>query len=273
MREASCCSVEVMNGGAGRRRRWLRSTALTGCLGRVLKAEDLGLFPIEGVHHLPARVLQKSCSEDRRWLARGSLDGPVLLAAERLDCFLAFHQQAQRRTLDPAGRQFRADLAPQQWRQLEADQMVHCPSRTVGIDEIHRHLTGLLNGLPHLPFGDFVEHDPIDLAILEQAPLTENFLEVPGDSLSLPVRVRRQVERVTLFESTHDGRDVLLFLLSHGVLHQVPLLGIDSAILLEEVPHMAIGGQHLEVLAQVLLDGLGLGGRLDDDDVGHSMPL
>ena len=49
-----------------------------------------------------------------------------------------------------------------------------------------------------------------------------------------------------------------------------PCVGVDRAFLGHQVAHVAVGGQDGEVLAEVLVDRLGLGGRLDDEEVlGH----
>ena len=71
-----------------------------------------------------------------------------------------------------------------------------------------------------------------------------------------------------LRQRARDGLDVTLVLLEHLVLHGVAVVGIDRAFLRHQVAHVAVGGEHLEVPAEVLLDGLGLGRRLDDDEVG-----
>ena len=43
------------------------------------------------------------------------------------------------------------------------------------------------------------------------------------------------------------------------------LLGIDRALFGLEIAHVTIGGEHLEVAPQVLLEGLRLGRRFDDE--------
>jgi hypothetical protein len=58
---------------------------------------------------------------------------------------------------------------------------------------------------------------------------------------------------------------VLLIALHHLIFHGEVVLGIDGPFLRHEIAHVAIGGQHLEILAEVLLDGLRLGRRLHDD--------
>src|SRR5262249_23668494 len=49
--------------------------------------------------------------------------------------------------------------------------------------------------------------------------------------------------------------------------HLEVVIGVDRAVLGRQVAHMAERGQHLIAPAEVLVDGLGLGGGLDDDDV------
>ena len=60
---------------------------------------------------------------------------------------------------------------------------------------------------------------------------------------------------------------MLFVALDLAILHREIVVGIDGAFLRHQVAHVAIGREHLEVLAQVLLDGLRLGGRFDDDEV------
>ena len=61
-------------------------------------------------------------------------------------------------------------------------------------------------------------------------------------------------------------------LLQHLVLHGETAIGIDGAFLRHEIAHVTVRGEHLEVLAEVLLDGTRLGGRLDDDEIlGHEL--
>jgi hypothetical protein len=61
--------------------------------------------------------------------------------------------------------------------------------------------------------------------------------------------------------------DVALVLFKHAVLPGVTVVGIDRAFLGDQIAHVAIGGQHVEIAPQVFFDGLRLGGRLDDDQV------
>ena len=67
-----------------------------------------------------------------------------------------------------------------------------------------------------------------------------------------------------------DRLDVLLVLLDQLVAHGEVVVGVDRAFLRDQVAHVAVRGQDGEVLAEVFVDRLGLGGRFDDEQVlGH----
>jgi hypothetical protein len=64
-----------------------------------------------------------------------------------------------------------------------------------------------------------------------------------------------------------------LVALDHLVLHREVVRRVDRAFLGHQVAHVAVGGQHLEVLAEVLLDGLRLGRRLHDNEIAAQSRL
>ena len=63
--------------------------------------------------------------------------------------------------------------------------------------------------------------------------------------------------------SLHD----LLGLAVDVPVHREVVVGLDRAVLGRQIADVAEGRDHLVAGAQVLVDGLGLGGRFDDDDV------
>ncbi|EXJ15395.1 hypothetical protein D779_1359 [Imhoffiella purpurea] len=208
-------------------------------------------------------------AEGLRVLARVRLDGPVLLADECLDLALALADQTQRRTLHPTGRQSAPDLLPQQWRQIEADQIVERPSGLLGVDQIVGEAARIGDGVLDGPLGDLVEHDTVHGPLAELSAALEQLVEMPGDGLALAVRVGREIERLGLLELLGDRLDVLLVAIDDLVLHGEAMIRIDRPLLRNQVADVPIGGDHLEVGSEVLLDGLGLGRRFDDDEV-HS---
>src|SRR4029453_12521065 len=95
LREASCCRVEVMNGGAALR---LRSLLLTSATVQVAGLD--GLFSLGG---------------------QVGLEAPVLAGLEGVDLTLAVDDHLERGRLDPAGGEPGPDPAPQHRRPLLAD--------------------------------------------------------------------------------------------------------------------------------------------------------
>ena len=199
------------------------------------------------------------------------LDRPVFVRLERLDLLLALDDHAQRRRLHAAGRQPALHLAPQHRREVEADQVVERAPRLLGVDQVHRDPAWLRHRFLDRARRDLGEHHPVRLVeVVEQAVLLEDLRDVPADRLALAVRVGGEVEVVGGLGGLDDGGDVLLVLLDQLVAHPEAVVRIDRALLGHQVADMAIRGEDLEVLAEVLVDRLGLGGRLDDEEVlGH----
>jgi hypothetical protein len=100
--------------------------------------------------------------------------------------------------------------------------------------------------------------------VLELATQLQNFIEVPGDGLALAIRVSRQVQRLGFLQRLGDGLDVAFIALDQLIIHREAVVGVDRAFLRHQIAHVAIGGQDLEILAQVFLDGSGFGRRFDD---------
>ncbi len=225
---------------------------------RVAQRELLDLAPAE---------FDQLGTEDLLILLGPRLERPVLARHESLDLFLALADQAQRGRLHAPGGQTRLDLAPQQRRQIEAHQIVQRAARLLGIDQGVGDLARMLDRVLHLALGDLVEHHALDRLALERVLLLQQLGQVPGDRLPFTIRVGREPEFVGILERGDDGLDVLFVLVDDPVLHLEAVLDIDRAVLGHEVADVTVRREDFEVLAQVFLDRLGLGGRLDDNQI------
>ena len=87
------------------------------------------------------------------------------------------------------------------------------------------------------------------------------------DGLAFAIQVGREIDVVGRLGRLGDRVDVLFVALDDLVGHGEVVLGVDRPLLRLEVAHVAIGRQDLEVLAEVLVDRLGLGRRFDDEQV------
>ena len=122
------------------------------------------------------------------------VDAPVLARLEGRDFRFALANHAQRGTLHPAGGQPAPHLLPQQRRQVEADQVVQRAPRLLRVHQVERQLARRGHRLAHGVAGDLVEHYAVHGLVLEVAALLENLGQVPGDGLTLTVRVGRKVQ-------------------------------------------------------------------------------
>ena len=130
---------------------------------------------------------------------------------------------------------------------------------------------GLRHRFAHRVLGDLVEHHALHVLALELALRLQELVQMPGDGLALAVGVGREEQRLGLLQRARDGVDVLLVALDHLVLHREVVLRVDRAFLRHEIAHVAVRGEHLEVLAEVFLDGLRLGRRFHDNEVAAQM--
>ena len=193
-------------------------------------------------------------------------DRPVFARDELLDLDFAVAHKAQRHRLHAAGRARARELAPQHRRQGEADQVVERPARPVGVDQRLVDLARMAHRLLHGVLGDRVEHHPVDALVLEQPLVLEDLVDVPGDRLALAVGVGRQDDPLGVPDRHADVAEPLGRLGVDFPAHGEIVVRVDRAVLGREVADVAIGGVDPVVLAQVLVDGLRLGGRFDDHD-------
>ena len=267
-REAELLGGFLLQGAGGERR------------GRILLPValfDLGDDERPGpdrVHHRPGiglglqlglvtRHLVEAGLEGLAVLGAERLDGPVLLRREGADLPLPLDDQPKRDGLHPAGGETGLDAVPEDGAGLVADQPVENAASLLRVDlsvvDPSRLAQRFLDGV----LGDLVKQDPVggDAGV-------ELVGDVPGDRLALAVRVGGQVDgRCALGRFLELGQRLGLAL-DGDVLRFEPALHVHAQLAGGQVPHVADGGLHVIAGTQVLPDGLGLGGRLDDDERG-----
>ncbi len=125
----------------------------------------------------------------------------------------------------------------------------------------------MIDSVQNRPLGDFVEHDPPHRFVAQQFALPEDFVQMPGNSLALAIGIGGQIQRVGLGGRLGDGFDMPFVLVDELIFHGEVAFRIDRAFLGHQIAHVAVGGQNLEVLAQVFFDRFRLGRRFHDDQV------
>src|SRR6185312_746934 len=161
-------------------------------------------------------------------------------------------------------------LLPKERREIESDEVIESAARLLRVHELRGDVARLGDRVANRVPSDLIENDAMDPLAAELTALLENLGEMPGDRLAFAVGIGREQQSLRLAQAADDGLDVALALLEHLVLHGEAAIGVDRTFLRHEVANMPVGGEHLEVLAQVLLDGACLGGRFHYDQiVGH----
>ena len=190
---------------------------------------------------------------------------PIFLRPEQLDLALAVDDQAQRDRLHPPRRLGAGELAPQDRREREPDQIIERAAGAVGVDQILVECTRLRHRLEHRALCDRVEGNPLNMR-RQRLFLAQHFLDVPADCLTLAVGIGGEDQRVGLSGLVGD-RLQLLGLVGVGFpVHREAVVGIDRPVPRRKVADMAIAGEHAVPRPEIFFDGLGLGGRFNDDE-------
>ncbi len=118
--------------------------------------------------------------------------------------------------------------------------------------------------------GDGVENDALDGLVLQHLLVAQHLQHMPGNGLSLAIRIGGEHDAVGVLDQGGDVRQALVRLAVHGPQHFEIIVGIDRAVLVHQIADMAERGDNLIILAEIFVDRLGLGRRFDDDDI-HAM--
>ncbi len=204
----------------------------------------------------------------------GAGEVPVLGGAERDALAFPLDDEAGGDGLDAARRQLRHDLLPQDRRDFVAVEAVEDAAGLLGVDELLVQLARVGDGGADRVLGDLVEHHTLDGDLR-----LENFLEVPGDGLALAVLIGGEEEFVGVLQQVLELLDLgLLVGVDHidrlEVVFDVHTEAADLAGVL--LGHLACAaGKVADVpdarlddvaRAEIALDRLRLGRRLDDDE-------
>ena len=268
--------VEVVNGGGGLRRAGFASTEATlkaAVSSACLKASASAPEPMSRRWIFwPSAPTRRASKVSPRGVASVATSDQYSRGDEFLDLEFAVADQPQRHRLHAAGRARAGQLAPQHRREREADEIVERAAGEIGIDQRAVDVARVLHRVEHRLLGDGVEHHALDGLLLERLLLLEHLEHVPGDGLALAVGVGGQDQLVGALDGPGDVVEPLLGLVVDLPDHVEVGLGIDRAVLGRQVADMAERSQDLVARAKILVDGLGLGRRFNNDDI-HLIPL
>ena len=90
---------------------------------------------------------------------------------------------------------------------------------------------------------------------------------MPGNGLTLAIRVGGEIKVISVLQRLDDGVDVFLRLGFDLPIHGEVIFRSDGAVLTRQIANVTNGGQHGVGAAQILIDGLGLGRGFNNDQI------
>ena len=267
------------------RGRGVGQRAGVGAGGRLVQVEDAGLGRLRTQLTLLGKV---GTGRDRvtvhggdartEGLARrreSRIDRPVLGAHMRHAVALTGDHEARGHRLHTASRQGRANLAPQEGRDLVAVEAVEDAAGLLRVHKVGVQVARVLQGTLDRFLRDFVEHHAAHGNLRLQ-----DLQEVPRDGLTLAVLISCQIEFVALLEEFLEFGDLFLLVRVHHVVGRETVIHVDGEAAegpllhvlgqlggLRKVADVADGGGHVVVGTQVSLDGGCLRRRLHDHEL------
>ena len=186
----------------------------------------------------------------------------------------AVHHHAGHNGLHAAGGEAAGHLAPQHRGDLVAVEAVQHTAGFLRVHEVLVDVAQVVHGAVDGFLGDFTEGHPVDRHLG-----LEHFQQVPRDGLALAVPIGCEIESVSVFELGLELGDLFLLVRGHHVVRLEVVINVDGELAhrgllqfrrqfrrLREVADVTNGGLNNEALAEVLGDGLALGGRLHDHE-------
>ena len=301
--EAQAVARGLLQGGGDERRRWLAAgrfvfaldDAVAGGFEFLQRSHGLGFVQrLEGLAffagHFKAHVGTLGG-------AQVSVDFPIFFGVERTDLALTLHHQLYRDRLHTTGGQATGDLGPQQRRDHVTHDAVEETTGLLGVDTIDIQLARLGEGFLDGFLGDLVEHHALVAAVIT----ADGFPQVPGNGFPFAVQVRREIDGVGIFGEpaqlfddlflarkdfilglpamfrvhTHTRDQLLarfLFRREHRTFARGRLAALGGRLLAGasrtaggQVSDMADTRLHHVLVAQVLVDGLGLSRGFHND--------
>jgi hypothetical protein len=193
-------------------------------------------------------------------------DVPVLFGDEGVDLALAVDEEAEGHRLDAAGGEAEGELGPDQRRDVVADDAIEDAASALGVVEVVVELARVLDAVVDALLRDLVELHALDL----EARALDLLLDVERDRLALAIGVGRQHHVVDLLGRRLELLEDLLFALDDRVGLREIVREVDGLRALGQVLEVPLRGEHVVARAEVLLDGLRLGRRLNDNErLGH----
>ena len=218
-----------MNGADGFLRRSRRLTSVTPNVLRPSRSERTrSASRLVGDLCLLAVDLMELGGEPLPRLLQQRLDGPVLDRLEGADLPLALDDEPQRDGLHATRRDPLLHRLPEHGARLVADETIQNAPRLLRLDLLVVDLAGLLDGVLDGVLGDLVEQDATHRHRRRAALGPDLLGDVPGDRLSLAIRVGGDEDFARILRRALQIGDRLLLPGDRNELGLEALLDVDA---------------------------------------------
>ncbi len=154
------------------------------------------------------------------------------------------------------------ELLAEERADAEADDAIEEPSRLLGGHAVHIDVAGMGERVLDRGLRDLVEGDALRLLVRN----LQRLLQVPGDRLPFAVGVGSEVDHAGRLGPLLEVLDEVGPIGENAVGRRPVVLDVDAEPALREIADMPLARNHFEIVAEIFVDRLRLGRRLDDDE-------
>ena len=144
---------------------------------------------------------------------------------------------------------------------LIADQTVEHPARHLRVEFVAVELLRIGDRFLHRFLGDLVDQHAMHVLVIFHH-LTG---DMPGDRFAFAIRIGSQIDIFFALGRFFQIVDDFFLGLNDVKVGREIFFDIDAELALGQIDHMADGRFDLKIASQIFFQGLGLGGRFDDD--------
>ena len=188
------------------------------------------------------------------------LDRPVLFGLKRLNLALTVADQTHGNRLDAPCGQPLTYLAPEEGRQLIANDAVQHTACLLGIHLGHVNWPRVMHRLLNRRFCDFVKDD----AAVRRRINAKDMRKMPCNCLPLTVRIARQIDFIGILCLFFECTDQIAFPTHINVFRLKVMFHINAKLTFGQIAQMSHRCTNSILFAEVPLDGLCLCRRLHD---------
>ena len=172
---------------------------------------------------------------------KDGVNGPVFLGNKRVDFVFPVRNHTKRHRLYAPRGKASLDLCPEERRNLITDHAVQNSSCLLRVNQIHVNAPRMPEGFGDSALCDLVEGHTADVLVRK----VQRCHQMPGNRLSLAVRVRREINFICLFNPFPKVCEKFSLSADRYIFRLKIMFDVNAHLALGQISDMPLAGSHI----------------------------